>query len=130
MRLQNWIALGEGARGIWWFIYSSQQGWVGLRDQPVLYAEVGDLAQRTTALPRLSKQVDQIFAGPDYASTMTDSNGVRYVVAANMSCTAHDVTLTSALSGRLRDVESGETFAFRDAIPFRGGDGRIFQVVP
>ena len=110
VRLQNWIALGEGARGIWWFIYSSQQGWVGLRDQPVLYAEVGDLAQRTTALPRLSKQVDQIFAGPDYASTMTDSNGVairrrRQHVMHCARCDAHECVIRSPPRRRVgRDV--------------------------
>jgi hypothetical protein len=130
VRLQNWIAVGEGARGIWWFIYSSQQGWIGLRDQPLLYAEVGDLAQRTMALPQLTKEADQIFGGPDYVSTMTDSNGARYAIAANMSCAARDVKLTSSLSGHLLDVESGETFAFGQPIPFRGGDGRIFEVVP
>ena len=131
VRLQNWIAVGEGAQGIWWFIYSSQQGWLGLRDQPVLYAEVGDLARRTTALPRLTKQVDQVAAGSDYASTMVDSNGERYVVAANTSCVARDVTLTSTSSaGRLLDVETGETFSFGQRIPFRGGDGRIFRLLP
>ena len=130
VRLQNWIALGEGAQGIWWFIYSSQQGWLGSRDQPVLYAEVADNARRTTALPRFTKQADQVFAGPNYASTMTDSNGARYVVAANTSCAARNVTLTSTLSGRLLDVETGETFAFGQSIPFRGGDGRIFRYLP
>jgi hypothetical protein len=130
VRLQNWIAVGEGAQGIWWFIYSSQQGWVGLHDQPVLYAEVADNARRTTALPRFTKQADLVSAGRDYASTMTDSNSARYVVAANTSCAARNVTLTSTLAGRLLDVESGQTFAFGEPIPFRGGDGRIFRVVP
>ena len=127
VRLQNWIALGEGAQGIWRFIYSSQQGWLGLRDQPALYAEVGDVARRTTALPSFTKQADQVFAGANYASTMTDATGVRYVVTANTSCAARDVTLTSSLSGRLLDVESGQAFAFGEPIPFRGGDGRIFR---
>jgi hypothetical protein len=131
VRLQNWIALGEGAQGIWWFIYSSQQGWLGLRDQPALYTEVGDLARRTTALPRFTKQVDQVSAGADYASTLTDSTGARYVVIANTSCAARDVTLTtSSLSGRLLDVESGQTFAFDEPIPIRGGDGRVFRHLP
>jgi hypothetical protein len=82
------------------------------------------------ALPQLTKEADQIFGGPDYVSTMTDSNGARYAIAANMSCAARDVKLTSSLSGHLLDVESGETFAFGQPIPFRGGDGRIFEVVP
>jgi hypothetical protein len=130
VRLQNWIALGEGARGIWWFIYSSQQGWLGLRDQPVLYAEVGEVARRTTALPSFTKKVDQVSAGANYASTMTDQTGVQFVVAANTSCATRDVTLTtSSLSGRLLDVESGQTFAFGEPIPFRGGDGRIFRLL-
>lgn len=131
VRLQNWIAVGEGARGIWWFIYSSQQGWLGLHDQPILYAEVSDLASRTTALPRLTKQTNAVSAGADYASTMVDSNGARYIVAANTSCVARDVTLTStSLSGRLLDVETGQTFAFGQRIPFRGGDGRVFRYLP
>lgn len=128
VRLQNWIAVGEGARGIWWFIYSSQQGWTGLHDNPPLYAEVGANAARTTALPRLTKQADAVSAGTNYASTMTDANGTRYVVAANTSCSARNVTLTSTLSGRLADVESGQTYDFGQSIPFRGGDGRIFRV--
>ena len=131
VRLQNWMAVGEGAQGIWWFIYSSQQGWLGLRDQPLLYAEVSDIAKRTTALPRFTKQVDQVSAGSNYASTMTDSNGARYIVAANTSCAARAVTLSSSsLAGRLLDVETGETFSFGQAIPFRGGDGRIFRHLP
>jgi hypothetical protein len=41
------------------------------------------------------------------------------------------VTLTSpSLSGRLLDVETGQTFTFGQRIPFRGGDGRIFRYIP
>jgi hypothetical protein len=131
VRLQNWLAVGEGAKGIWWFIYSSQQGWLGLRDQPGLYAEVADNARRVSALPRFTKQADQASAGTNYASTMTDTNGATYVLAANTSCTARTVTLTSStLTGRLLDVETGEMFAFGQAIPFRGGDGRMFRHLP
>jgi len=32
VRKQFWLAVGEGAQGVFWFIYSSQQGWTGLED--------------------------------------------------------------------------------------------------
>src|SRR5690606_2577706 len=50
IRGQHWIAIGEGAEGIFWFIYSSQQGWTGLKDSPTLMAEISSLAQRTNPL--------------------------------------------------------------------------------
>ena len=131
VRLQNWIAIGEGARGIWWFLYSSQQGWTGLRDNPTLYGEVSADALRTRTLPGLAKRQDQVVAMGNYASTMVDGAGRTYVLAANTSCSPRNVTLTSTmLTGRLVDVETGVSYSFGQGIPFRGGDGHLYRFEP
>jgi hypothetical protein len=49
LRMQQWLALGEGATGIFWFIYSTQQSWIGLADAPELFGEV--TAQNRRLLP-------------------------------------------------------------------------------
>jgi hypothetical protein len=144
IRLQHWLALGEGVKGIFWFAYDSEQFWTGLRDNPALFAEVTDLAERTRPmadlLGQLSRVDDQFQAaafgpvdphGQPYASTLEASDGSLYVVAANRSCAPATLSISSsAVAGRLRDVEQGEVYDFGSSIPFRGGDGRLFEVIP
>lgn len=139
VRMQQWLALGEGAHGIFWFIYGSQQGWRGLADNPALYAEVADLAGRLGPLrPTLlgtAKGPDQFSingAGQPYVSTLVDAGGERaYVVAVNRDCQqGQALTIRSAgHDGDLRDLESGQVFRQGEPIDFRPGDGRIFELV-
>jgi hypothetical protein len=65
LRIQNWDALAEGVRGIYWFIYKSQQFWHGLEDNPALFNEVTDLTARvkplTQTLLNLENYEQQLF---------------------------------------------------------------------
>lgn len=139
VRLQHWLALGEGATGIFWFIYSSQQGWTGLADNPALYAEVTRLAQRTGPLRDhllgLHKVADQFTVSgkhDPYISTLASADGSRlYAVAVNQDC-RHARWLridAPGHTGRLRDVETNRTYRLGGAIEFQPGDGKLFELV-
>jgi hypothetical protein len=138
-RLQQWIALGEGAKGIFWFIYSTEEFWTGLKDNPSLYAEVGDLARRIaplrptlTGLHKATDRFDVNGSGARYVSTLATADDARhYVVAANASChETQPLTITStSVRGQLRDLETGQVFELGAPIPFRPGDGRLFEVI-
>jgi hypothetical protein len=137
-RLQQWVALGEGATGTFWFIYSSQQFWTGLADNPALYDEVGAVSARVAPLRAtllgLHKADDRFTVdgpGSRYVSTLaTADGGRRYVVAANGSCTESQALTISApgLTGTLRDLEDGRAYPLGSPIAFRPGDGRLFEV--
>jgi hypothetical protein len=140
IRLQNWIILGEGARGIFWFIYSTvpSQPWVGLVDNEPLYAEVTNLARRVgplrPTLLKLRKARDQFTAeAPQgtYISTLEHQlSRALYIVVANDSCADQEIVIRSAyFRGTLRNVESGELYSLGEAIPFRGGDGALLEVI-
>jgi hypothetical protein len=140
VRLQNWLAVGEGAKGIFWFIYSSEQGWRGLQDNPSLYREVTALARRVgplrSTLLSLRKVEDEFFVAssvPAYASTLATADGAeRFVVVANRDCTHAQMLSVRApeRQGSLRDLESGESFRLGMPIRVAPGDGRIFAFVP
>lgn len=139
VRLQHWLALGEGATGLFWFVYSSQQGWTGLRDNPALYDEAAALARRTAPLRpllgRLRPATTTRFAvaggANPYLSTLLGPDGATYVVVVNRDCQrGQDLTVTSrALRGQLRDLESGQHYPLGAPIPVPPGDGRLFELV-
>lgn len=140
VRAQNWLAIGEGATGIFWFIYSSQQGWTGLADNPALFSEVEALARRVRPLRHwligLQKGEDRFaVAGPrnPYVSTLRSADGRKlYAVAVNRDCEqSQSLSISSSrLSGRLRDLESPcRTYALDLPIRFPPGDGKIFELV-
>jgi hypothetical protein len=143
IRLQHWLALGEGVKGIFWFAYDTDQFWTGLRDNPLLFDEITALARRMRPLAgllgRLSRVDDQFSVaavgataqhhGP-HASTLVSGDGKLYTVAVNRSCEPAMLVITSsAVGGQLRDVEQDETYDLGTPIPFKGGDGRLFEVV-
>jgi hypothetical protein len=144
VRLQHWLAVGEGAKGIFWFTYSTQQFWTGLRDNEALLSEVTDLARRMLPLrPLLSglkKAPDQavVTAGAalpppfrPYASTLVDGEGKVYVVAANRSCSPQVLAVdVPGARGWLRDVETEVRYLPGAPLTFRGGDGRLFELLP
>ncbi|MGH2351318.1 MAG: hypothetical protein ACRDJN_06850, partial [Chloroflexota bacterium] len=145
VRLQNWLALGEDVQGLFWFTYSGipSEFWTGLKDNAPLYAEVTDLTQRTNALRHVfattRKTTDQfsVSAGASlpylnrpYASTLVGADGKHYVVAANRSCGPQTLSITSpTLRGQLKDLETGQLSTLGAGIPFRGGDGKVFELV-
>lgn len=139
VRMQQWLALGEGATGIYWFVYSTQQSWIGLADNKPLYDEVAALARRVSPLRGLLlglHRIDNRFtvAGNNtpYLSTLTDASDTKsYAVIVNKDCQkAQNLTIRSTtVGGRLRDLESGRIYALGQTIPFQPGDGRIFANV-
>ncbi|MGE3910874.1 MAG: hypothetical protein AB7K36_16070, partial [Chloroflexota bacterium] len=141
VRAQHWMALGEGATGIFWYAYSSQQGWTGLRDNPALFNEIGVQARRTAPLRSLLlglHRVDDQFivsgAPGAYISTLASADGTRnYVTVVNTSnCSgpANISVLSPTLSGQLRDVETDELHDLGVPMSFAPGDGKIFELVP
>jgi hypothetical protein len=137
VRLEQWLAVGEGAQGIFWFIYSSQQGWRGLRDNPVLFDEITDLTRRLGPLRptlrgahRIDDEVSLDQGAAGYVSTLTGPSGQRFVVVANPSCSdSNALAITSSMwTGQLRDLESGDAVPFGQPITLRPGDGRIFKI--
>jgi hypothetical protein len=134
VRLQYWLAVGEGAQAVYWFIYSTQQGWIGLEDNPTLYAEVTSLAQRTGVLrPHLSgahKVADRFGAtGGAYTATLIGQDERVYAVVANQSCDSRTVSVSSSEQGALRDLESGQVYSFGQGFTLSGGDGRMFELI-
>lgn len=141
VRAQHWMAIGEGATGIFWYAYSSQQGWTGLRDNPTLFNEIGAQARRTAPLRSLLlglHRIDDQFitsgAPGSYISTLASADGAKkYAVVVNAgSCAGpSDVTvLAPMLSGRLKDVETGQLFDLGTPISMLPGDGKLFELVP
>lgn len=139
VRMQHWMAIGEGATGIFWFIYSSQQGWIGLVDNPALFREVEVNARRTLPLRQLLiglRKVEDRFQAigsqRPYISTLADRTTDRsYAVVVNRDCqNAQPITLRSdTLSGGLMDVESNRFYPLGATITIAPGDGRIFRHV-
>jgi hypothetical protein len=147
IREQYWLAVGEGVNGIFWFVYSTQQFWTGLRDNPSLLAEVTDLGARTRHIAdvlAIVHKTDDAFSvaavapldqplgqhQQPYVSTLTSDDGTMYALVVNHACTPQSVILTSAPdAGKLHDVETGDTFAVGSPIPLRGGDGRLLELV-
>src|SRR3989344_1529386 len=140
VRAQNWMAIGEGATGIFWFIYTSQQGWTGLKDETNLMNEVSTLANRLnplrgTLLGLKRNSTDQFsVSGPNnpYISTLVSADGSqKYAVAVNReSCSSNqNLTINSSLSGSLKDLETGQIYAQGASINFLPGDGKIFELV-
>jgi hypothetical protein len=139
VRAEHWLAIGEGATGIFWFIYSSQQGWRGLVDNAPLYTEVTALAHRIgpllNLLLRLHKSAN-VFAITDekdsYVSTLASSDGAKfYAVAVNRDCERSQMLAISSpvVSGQLKDVESNEIYGMGQPIAFPPSEGRIFELV-
>jgi len=140
LRLQNWLAIGEGAEGIFWFLYSTVIGqpWVGIKDSPEMYAEITDLARRVNVmrpvLENSDKSADRFHIASNHkAYTATFYNPITekyYALFVNQTCTAQTVTVDSwYFNGQLRDVESGQTINLGSGLTLRGGDGRLFELV-
>jgi hypothetical protein len=137
-RIENWVAIGEGAKGIFWFLYDSipSSGLVGFRDNPALYAEIANLAGRVAALRpllvTLNKAADQftVFGSCNpYVSTLSDGTK-KFAVVVNRSGSTSSISVRSSLSGKLRDVETNQMYSLNKPIQFAAGDGRIFELVP
>jgi len=140
LRAMNWMALGEGADGIFYFHWSSFQTWRGLGDNPELLDEVGQFSKRIQPIKGLLAGLERVdgefFAHPTdprhYVSTLRRENGSEsYVVVVNRDVErSRNIAVISARNARLRDLLSGRVYALGEAIRLGPGDGRIFRVVP
>jgi hypothetical protein len=140
VRLLNWLALGEDAKGIFWFTWSTIPGefWTGLRDNPALLDEVTDLARRVNTLRpyfstirKISDKFQATASGNSYVSTLKDfTTGKLYVIAANHSCASQDLTLSSWFyDAKLKDLETGTIYDLETPLSFRGGDGKLLKLL-
>jgi hypothetical protein len=132
VRMQNWDALAEGVRGIYWFIFNTQQFWQGLKDNAPLFNEVSSLAARvkplTSTLLNLVNYDQQLFtvtsantlpfANQPLIRTLVSKDGSRwYVVVVNHSCATQTLTINSSYSNSgLRDAETGTVYSLGQGI--------------
>lgn len=135
LRLESWLSIGEGVKGIFYFIFSSQQGWTGLKDNPTLFNEVKAFADRINPLKStlfgLHRIDDASFSvsGNNYISILTDGTK-KYLVIVNKSCSLQDITVSTTVTGnQLKDLETNTVSNFGSAFSLEGGNGRIFEVV-
>ncbi len=136
LRIQHWLAIGEGFKGVFWFIYGTQQWWTGLADNPTLYAEAANLGVRTSPfrnlLGQLTKTNDMFTitgGGNPYVSTLHHPDGRNFAVAVNQTCSSQTVSVNSSLNGKLRDLETDQTYNLGQSISLQAGDGKIFELV-
>jgi hypothetical protein len=148
LREQQWIAVGEGATGIFWFKYETTapgtpSELIGLTDSRSVaqYTEVADLARRTlplrSTLLNTYKVADAFSmtgspAGvrPYAASLKSRDDAKNFVVAVNRSCSQQNLSLSSSsIPGKLKDIETGALYEYNSPITFRPGDGKLFEVV-
>lgn len=135
-RLENWLAVGEGAKGIFWFIYQSYPagGLVGFRDNPALFTEIGNLARRVssvkTTLLNSYKIADEFtvsgLSNP-YVSTLSDGTK-KYAVVVNRSCSSSSISVDLPSTGVLVDIETNTTYQLNTPISFAAGDGKILEL--
>ncbi|GBG06492.1 hypothetical protein PAT3040_01019 [Paenibacillus agaridevorans] len=144
VRVQNWLAIGEGAKGIFWFLYTSIPGssLIGMDADPEVREEVVDLVERVKPLRPLlldAKKDKERFTvqatggAVPYISTLVSENGEHtYAVAVNMDAEAsQQLTIDSTyFTGQLRNLETDQLYPLGSAITFAAGDGQIYEVVP
>ncbi len=144
LRLQQWLSLGEGVTGIFWFTYldlknpAGQPGWLGWKNQPAFLAEITDLSTRLKPLRPLFLQIQKIDdkfsadgSGRTYVSTFKNkSSNTLYVLVVNNECSSQTVTVkTKYLTGQLKNLETNQIQNMNDPINLRGGDAAFFELV-
>ncbi|AEB12535.1 hypothetical protein [Marinithermus hydrothermalis] len=158
MRMEAWLAVGEGAKGLIWFFYSPEirgEDSVirGLRFEghAAQYGEVTELARRfgvlRGVLMGLEKRVvgygedevvyeewfEAVGGSRPYASTLMERDGGRvFVVVVNRDCEAREMRVLGlgGRGGMLRDVETGRVVGLGEGFVLRGGDGVLFEYLP
>ncbi|MBI2443192.1 MAG: carbohydrate binding domain-containing protein, partial [Candidatus Levybacteria bacterium] len=153
VRLQHWLNIAAGVKGIIWMTYSdhpyggtSDPAWIGFKNNPALLAEITDLTRRINPLRplllNLNRDYNEKFTvtasdttlpvdnKPSVASLITKDNGKYYVAVVNKSCSSQTLSVRSIFtSGQLKDVETGQVYNFGNQLSFRGGEGKLFEVI-
>jgi hypothetical protein len=141
VKAQFWIAIGEGSDCITWFIFKTQQFWIGVEDNPPVFDATVELAERLKSfgdlLPGLEKIEDRFevtSTGPrPYVSTLFSPKEGNIVILQNGDCLeSQEVTVHSERignRGRLVSLENGQSYRLGQPIPLAPGDGSIFRYV-
>ena len=133
MRMQFWQAIGEGVKGVFWFIWGTQQFWRGLGDP----ARADCLSVATELSGRLTSDIKTALLGceraPDlfkasnaYVSTLRSADGSYYVVVCNTTLSTASIAVTG-LAGTLVNLESGQTTAVGGAVSLPALDGSLWR---
>lgn len=146
IRLQNWLALGEGATGIVWFLYNT----ILLPDQPEkMYGNIGlkeningvydEISKQALRVKKLQKLLINLRKVPDvftvsggttgYISTLKSRDGSKeFAIAVNRSCSKQSLRIDVPQStGVFRDLEKGRIYQAGSTVDFEGGDGKVFM---
>jgi hypothetical protein len=146
---QFWEAIGNGANHIWWFIYTTQQGWTGLDAATTLRAAILDLAQNSlnttikNILPTTmvvsaewnATSGAKVFTLADKNVTLTGPGANRYVVVYNPTLATINTALTPVNpsdSRNLTKLIDGTTQAGVSSVTYSlpKGKGLIFSTLP
>lgn len=134
LRAMQWMALGEGATGIFYFHWGSMQTWIGLKDNPELFKEAAYFAQTVRPLEELitawRKQRDWFaVSGDTYVSTLEDTrDGTRYALVVNREVTAaKQIQLRAPVLGVFEDLATGIQHVSGKPIMLAPGGGKIFR---
>lgn len=134
LRAMQWMALGEGATGIFYFHWGSMQTWIGLKDNPELFKEAASFAQTVRPFEKLivawRKQQDWFaVSGRTYVSTLKNTrDDAQYALVVNRKVTAAtQVQLKAPLPGVFTDFETGTRHTSGSSIVLAPGEGRIFR---
>lgn len=149
VRCMTYSSLATGNRGVFWFLYQSEQVGQAMMDGLVdrqfksrpLWDEVGKLAKELAPLaPTLAKlkpAAAKLESNADLARAFNDGDGNTYVIAVNFD-TLHAKQITLKLPGdyhglkRLVHGTSDDATNSRDALSWSAtldpGDGAIFRV--
>ena len=149
VRCMTYSSLATGNKGVFWFLYQSEQVGQAMMDGLVdrqfksrpLWNEVGKLAKElaplTDTLAKLKPAPIKLESNADLARTFTDGFGNTYVIAVNFD-TVHAKQIALKLPGdysalkRLVRGTSEDATNSRDALTWSAkidpGDGAIFRV--
>ncbi len=153
MRAQVWIAVGEGATGLYWFTWNdkSDNEWEGLQNEnrADLRTVASELSHRLTPAIRArlltARRVTDAFTATGggstgypvnypnaYVSTLYDADaGVSYCVVCNHSTSTANVTINSgSLAGYLVNLETGDRLNLGGTVSLPALDGTIYRLDP
>lgn len=142
--IQAWIAFGEGANAICFYIYTSHASiggsdlsWSGFKDLPLHYARWSAEAQKLITLENnyriQSTKIPDRFSvpRPHYVSTLRSNTTANtyYVVVVNTTGVTTNIQVSSLwYTGTLRDLLTDQTYALNADISFTDGQGRMFRL--
>ncbi len=146
IRLQVWLSLSRAAKGFFFFIYETQQSWIGIKDNPSIKSALSDIYSRLqspsvfSVLPHLEKDTFNVSitgGGNPYGYSSGEAAALKagtkkYIIAANRNCTSSDIiTINSSTypNATLKDLETSTIYAMSDPISFGPGDGKIFELI-